>query len=121
MNDVLKELLAAEVLPTTSFPPTSRYAEVAVTTHDDGSGAAPIPHLARRLCPNPERFADIGVVSTIGTDRADVLADRHLGDSALWWRLADANAVLDPRDLTAVVGTRLRLTLAVDIPGIPDE
>ncbi|MFC0111328.1 hypothetical protein [Kibdelosporangium aridum] len=43
-------------------------------------------------------------------DRADVLANRYIGDPEQWWRIADANPVLDPRDLTSTPGRRLRIT-----------
>jgi hypothetical protein len=46
-----------------------------------------------------------------------VLGARHLGDAELWWRLADANGVVDPRDLTEPVGRRLRITLPEGVPG----
>ncbi len=33
-------------------------------------------------------------------DRRDLLAAAHLADAELWWRLADANGVIDPAGLT---------------------
>jgi hypothetical protein len=50
-------------------------------------------------------------------DRRDMLASRHLGDAELWWRLADANGTVDPRDLASPVGRRQRVTLPEDVPG----
>ena len=40
MPDPLQELLAAGAVPTTTFPPTSRYANVGVDAWDPGGGAA---------------------------------------------------------------------------------
>jgi hypothetical protein len=121
MSDPLKELLAAGSMPATAYPPNSRYASTPVITHDPGDGTPPMAHLARRLCPAPGRFSDIRVVVVVDTDRRDTLASSQLGDPELWWRLADANGVIDPRDLTSGVGRRIRVTTEVDIPGSPDD
>jgi hypothetical protein len=43
-------------------------------------------------------------------DRPDLLGAKHLGDPLLYWRIADANAVVDPNELTDTLGRR------VDIP-----
>ncbi|HEY2937218.1 MAG TPA: hypothetical protein VGJ25_11505 [Gaiellaceae bacterium] len=120
MPDPLQELLAAGAVPTTTFPPTSRYAEVGVDAWDPGNGLPPVPFLRRRLCPRPERFALLYEVRVVEDDRRDVLAARNLGDAELWWRLADANAAVDPRTLTDRIGRRLRITLAEGVPGSPD-
>jgi hypothetical protein len=121
MTDLLQELLSAGAIPATAYPPTSRYAGTEVRTHDPGDGTPPVPYLGRRLVPSPERFATVREVRVIGGDRRDLLAERHLGDAQLWWRLADANGVLDPRQLTDTVGARLRVTLAEGIPGGDDD
>jgi hypothetical protein len=120
MSDPLKELLAAGAVPATSFPPTSRYASTDVVSHDAGDGTPPTPHLARRFCPAPERFADLHEAVVGDTDRRDTLSAVHLGDPELWWRLADANGVVDPRELTERLGRRIRVTAEVDVPGSPD-
>ena len=67
---------------------------------DPGDGSPPVPFLGRRFCPRPTRFALLYEVRIVEGDRRDVLALRHLGDAELWWRLADANGVVDPRELT---------------------
>jgi hypothetical protein len=120
MNDLLKELLAAGVVPTTSFPPTSRYADIPLIAHDPGDGSPPVPHLARRFCPQPQRFATLYEVRIVEADRGDTLAGRHFGDPELWWRLADSNGVLDPRAVATPPGASIRITLALDIPESPD-
>ena len=120
MPDPLQELLAAGLVPTTSFPPSSRYADAAVDAWDPGDGRPPVPYLRRRLCPRPERFALLFEVRVVEGDRRDLLAARHLGDAELWWRLADANGVVDPRRLTDTVGRTVRVTLPEGVPGSPD-
>lgn len=121
MADPLEALLAAGAVPTTSFPPTSRYAGTGVTAHDPGDGSPPVAHLRRRLCPRPEVFALLYEVRVVEGDRRDLLATQHVGDPELWWRLADANGVVDPRALTDVVGRRLRVTLPEGVPGGADD
>ena len=120
MPDPLQELLAAGAVPTTSFPPTSRYADVGVSAFDPGDGTPRVPYLGRRFCPRAERFALLYEVGIVQGDRRDVLAARHLGDAEVWWRLADANGAVDPRTLTDTVGRRLRITLPEGVPGTSD-
>lgn len=117
MPDPLQELLAAGAVPTTSFPPTSRYVSVGVDAWDPGNGDPAVPFLRRRFCTRAERFSPLYEVPVVEGDRRDVLAARHSGDAALWWRLADANGVVDPRALTEPVGRRLLITLPEDVPG----
>jgi hypothetical protein len=120
MSDPLQALLAAGVVPSTSFPPTSRYVGVGIGAWDPGTGEPAIPFLRRRLCPLPERFAPLYEVRVAEGDRRDLIAAHHLGDPASWWRLADANGAIDPRELTAVIGRELRITMAEDVPGNAD-
>jgi len=115
--DPLQELLAAGAVPTTTFPPTSRYAGVAVEAWDPGGGRPPVPYLARRFCPRPETFSPLYEVRIVEGDRRDLLGARHLGDPELWWQLADANGVVDPRALTEEVGSLLLVTLPAGTPG----
>jgi hypothetical protein len=117
MPDPLQELLAAGAVPTTTFPPTSRYASAGVDAWDPGGGRLPVPYVRRRFCASPRRFALLYEVRIEEGDRRDVLAFRHLGDAEFWWRLADANGIVDPRDLAQPVGRLLRITLPEDVPG----
>lgn len=120
MTDPLQALLSAGAIPATSFPPTSRYAGVGVVAWEPGSGAPLIAYLRRRLCPLREHFALLYEVRVGEGDRRDLIAGRHLGDPELWWRLADANGAIDPRELSAVIGRAIRITMADGVPGNPD-
>ncbi len=120
MPDPLQELLAAGAVPSTTYPPVSRYALIGVTAWDPGNGRTPVAYLRRRLCPSDERFALLSEAPITEGDRRDVLAARHLGDAELWWRLADANGVVDPRSLTEPVGQTLRISLPEGVPGAGD-
>jgi hypothetical protein len=117
MPDPLQELLAAGAVPTTAFPPTSRYADVGVDAFDPGGDQPAVPFLRRRFCPRAEKFALLYEARIVEGDRRDVLAARHVGDAELWWRLVDANGVVDPRGLTDPIGRPLRVTLPEGVPG----
>lgn len=119
-TDPLQALLAAGAVPTTTFPPTSRYATAGVDAYDRGDGSPPTPFLRRRLCPQPERFALLYEYAVAEGDRPDLVAALHLGDPELWWRLADANGVVRPAELVVRIGRRLRITLPEGVPGAPD-
>jgi hypothetical protein len=120
VSDPLQELLAAGAVPTTSFGPSSRYVGTPVDAWDPGGGRPPVPFLGRRLCPRQERFALLYETRIVEGDRRDLLANEHLGDAELWWRLADANAAVDPRQLTEPIGRRVRVTLPEGVPGAPN-
>ena len=120
MTDPLQALLDAGAVPTTSFPPTSRYAEIEVAAWDPGNGAPRIAYLRRRLCPLPVRFSLLFEARVAEADRRDLIASRHLGEAELWWQLADANGAIDPRELTDEIGSVIRITLPADVPGATD-
>lgn len=124
MPDPLQELLASGIVPTSSLPPTSRYHTVGVTAYvrapAPGGEPVPVPFLRRRLCPPPESFSLLYEYVTAEGDRRDLIAARHLGDPELWWRLADANGVLDPSGTALPPGRALRITLPESVPGAAD-
>lgn len=53
-------------------------------------------------CP-ARRAGDAGACRWRG-ERPDLLAQRFYGDPGQWWRIADANPVVDPRELTDEAG-----------------
>jgi hypothetical protein len=120
-TDPIAALLGAGAVPSVSFPPTSRYLDVGVATYvripAPGEEPVPIAYLRRRLVPPPERFALLYTYTCVEGDRRDAVAAQQLSDPELWWRLADANGVIDPQDMTSPVGRVLRITTAVNIPG----
>jgi len=76
-----------------------------------------VPFLQRRFCPRAEKLALLYEVRVVEGDRRDTLGARHAGDAELWWRLADANGAVDPRELTEPIGRPLRITLPEGVPG----
>ncbi|MFP8963605.1 hypothetical protein ACLIYP_24105 [Streptomyces nanhaiensis] len=99
------------------YPRTSRYhdAEIAVHRMPDGTE---VRYARRRLLPPlPEEGDEDTAVHTVsGGERPDQLAQRYFGDPSQWWRIADANPVLDPRELTAEPGREIGIPLPGGLP-----
>lgn len=73
----------------------SRYAssEVLTTRRRDGQV---VSYLAPRLSPIGSTLPLQGRIDRLPLDRIDRLANRAFGDPQQFWRLCDANDVLDP-------------------------
>ena len=101
------------------FPPTSRYhnIETGSLLHADGTE---VIYLKRRFVPSPERFTELQEHVVTQGERLDNITARYLGDPLQFWRICDANNAMNPPELTAKVGRRLRITLPEGIPGIPN-
>jgi hypothetical protein len=115
MNPFAPSLSAVPELATTLFPQTSRYYGSAIRRHVLPSGKT-VSYLERRFVPHPDRFALLGEHTVVAGDRPDNLAATYLGDPEQFWRIADANYVMNPMELTATVSRRLRITLPEGIP-----
>lgn len=98
------------------YPPSSRYHGLAVLHHTTDD-ERPIAYLDRRFLPDPANFADLMNHTIQLGDRLDNIAARYLGDPEQYWRIADANAAMQPEELTAEIGSRIRITLPEGIPG----
>ncbi|HEX8394490.1 MAG TPA: hypothetical protein VF665_19240 [Longimicrobium sp.] len=95
------------------FDSTSRYASIETRVHQTtGPGGEPreVRHLRRRFLPAEEGETLLEHSVTEG-DRLDNVTARYLGDPLQFWRIADANAVLRPDELTDEPGRRIRVTL----------
>lgn len=89
---------------------TSRYfsLETAVYVTPDGRE---VPYTRRRFVPAPDTLTPLTEVVVAQGDRLDLIAGRTLGVPEAFWRIADANTAIDPFDLTAIPGRRLRIAL----------
>jgi len=90
------------------FDPTSRYYKIADSTYVEPDGTT-VSYKQRRFVPQPEAVRSLTAVVVDKSDRLDLIAYRGLGNPLLFWRVADANAAMDPFALTAVPGTALRV------------
>lgn len=96
------------------MPANSRYQGLPIRTLTV-AGGQPIAYIARRIVPQPSRFATLQFHTMTTDERLDQVAAAKFGDPLLAWRLADANGALDPAELE-LRGERLRITLPEGIP-----
>ena len=94
---------------TSKFGTNSRYLGIETATLSTLDGNT-ITYVKRRFLPNPDRMVTTGTHSVSQGERLDLMAAAFLGDPELYWRIVDANAVLNPADLE-VVGVNVRLAL----------
>lgn len=102
--------------PTGNFAPNSRY--YGLETKELEVGGQKVRYLARRFIPHPEGLAVIGLHTVSQSERPDHVAAHYLNDPELFWRIADANRVLRPEELTETVGRRLKITLPPGMTGV---
>jgi hypothetical protein len=90
------------------FDFTSRYTgiEIAVWSAPDGRE---IPYVRRRFPPPGDSLTLLAEVPVLQGDRLDLMSNRTLGVPEAFWRIADANDAMDPAELTATPGRRLRI------------
>lgn len=97
------------------FEHTSRYylSETLFWETPDGESIA---YKRRRFLPQPQNLTPLAEWPVDKDDRFDLIAARTLGDSQSYWRIADANRVMNPDELTAEPGRRL----VIPMPQEPD-
>lgn len=119
-NDPYRFLMEAGAIAAPPFEPNSRYDGVPLGRYAWPSGAtapqppaagedASVPYVLRRFIPQRRDIAIAAEQVIRSGDRPDLLAARTLGDAELYWRVADANAVVDPNTLTDLPGRRVRI------------
>jgi hypothetical protein len=109
-------LLQFAGLKASLFSANSRYQATQTSTYTGASGRT-IAYLQRRFVPQSTALVQVAQYNVTQEDRLDVTAARYLGDPTLFWRICDANAAMRPEDLTATVGTTLRICLPEGITG----
>ncbi|QHC25860.1 hypothetical protein [Streptomyces sp. GS7] len=99
------------------YPRSSRYAGIGIGVHTMPDGSE-VRYAKRRLLPKPERGEAEAVTHVVSSgERPDQLGQRYFGDPGQWWRIADANPVLDPRELTDEPGEEIAVPLPGGFPG----
>jgi hypothetical protein len=92
------------------YPRTSRYHDAEIGVHRLPDGTE-VRYAKRRLLPPLAQEETQG--HTVGAgERPDLLGQRYFGDPGQWWRIADANPVVDPDELTREAGRVVRIPLA---------
>jgi hypothetical protein len=92
------------------FESTSRYdgLETATFTNADQQNFA---YVRRRFLPQGQSLSLLVEVMVTEGDRLDLITSRTLGNPEQFWRVCDANNAMNPADLTAEPGDRLRVPL----------
>jgi hypothetical protein len=96
------------------FDPTSRYYKIEVTTIavTDGDGLPrEIRFVKRRFIPAPDDATTVVEHTVTQGERLDNITARYLGDPTQFWRVCDANNVMQPNELTDTIGTRIKIAL----------
>ena len=109
MNDPIQLMIDAGAIPSDPFDPLSRYRGVPLALHVPAPGAEPVAYVARRFIPQRHSIAVAVEAVVEAVDRPDLIAARTLGSPLSYWRIADANAVTDPFELTDVPGARVAI------------
>jgi hypothetical protein len=79
-----------------------RYDELPIATAmvaDGTGGIREVRYWRRRPVPDPQAMARLATHGVTTQDRLDLVTVQHLGDPLAFWRVADANPVLDPDTL----------------------
>jgi hypothetical protein len=108
-SDPVQALIDAGAIPSSPFAPDSRYAGVGFGLYRRFSGDSGVAYVLRRFIP---QAADIPVALehiVRALERPDLLAAQAFGDAELYWRIADANMVTDPFELTDTLGARVKI------------
>src|SRR5512135_1329774 len=92
------------------FAQNSRYIKIQTATWTDGSGRE-ITYVRRRFLPRSEDLPTLAEVIATQSDRLDVMTARTLGDPEQSWRPCDASNVMNPPDLTAQPGRKIRFPI----------
>jgi len=97
------------------FDHTSRYYRVREgrLTLADGREVA---YKMRRFLPRGAEMPLMAVVRSGQGDRLDLVAHRVLGDPTQFWRICDANDVMDPLELETEDGREIKIPIPQDLP-----
>jgi hypothetical protein len=110
MSDSFIQEMIRQAGDAPAFPPDSRYHGVATARHTLADGRQ-VRFLRRRRLPPLENLIPTGGHRVVQDDRLDRLAALYLGDPRRFWQLCDANPLLHPLELTAVIGRTVRIAL----------
>lgn len=95
------------------FDPTSRYfsiATVTISVIDPNGETRDLRYVKRRIIPPSDGMTTLVEHTVAQGERLDVITARYLGDPTQFWRLCDANNVLQPEELEDT-GRVIQITL----------
>jgi hypothetical protein len=92
------------------FDFTSRYDSIETTTLVDADGRV-TAYKRRRFLPPGGSLQTLAEIKVMQGDRPDLIAARTLGVPEQFWRVCDANSVMNPAELTAEIGSTVRIPM----------
>ena len=117
MTNPLEKFLQQAGSKSGAFPVNSRYYGIETASTQNSAGET-VVYIRRRLVPQPDSFALLQEHTVTEGDRLDNITYKYYGDPEQFWRICDANGVLDPDELTGTPGKSVRITLPLGIPVI---
>lgn len=90
------------------FDYTSRYTTIETATLTTADGRT-VTYVRRRFLPPLDTLQIIAEVTVSDPDRLDLITARTVGAPEQFWRIGDANVALNPFDLTATPGERVKI------------
>ena len=117
MTDPIQLLIDAGAIPSSPFASNSRYSGVPLGVLRHRADEPGQVFVTRRFIPPRESVAVAAQHLVRSGERPDSLAAAYLADPLLYWRIADANAVVDPNELTDTLGRRVAIPLPPGMPG----
>ncbi len=87
----------------------SRYFSIETADYEFTDGRE-VTYRRRRFLPSAESMATLRHVTVTEGDRLDLITATNLGDPEQYWRVCDANDVMDPHTLETV-GGRVRVPI----------
>jgi hypothetical protein len=114
MSSIVDGYIAGGATSGATSATNSRYYGLGTATWTAPDGSV-VRYTQRRIIPQPEMYATMRQYVVVQGDRIDNVAAKQIGDPLLFWILCDANAAMDPDDLTAQIGRALLITLPAGI------
>lgn len=96
------------------FDKTSRYYTIGVatmTTLNSSGLPREIRYVRRRFIPPSDGLTTLVEHTVTQGERLDNITARYIGDPTQFWRVCDANNVLQPTELTDEVGNVIKIAL----------
>jgi len=96
------------------FDKTSRYYTIGVATMtmlDSDGLPRELRYVRRRFIPPGAGLTTLVEHTVTQGERLDNITARYVGDPTQFWRICDANNVLQPNELTDAVGNAIKIAL----------
>src|SRR3954471_6538952 len=111
-TDPVQALIEAGAIPSNPFAADSRYAGVAFGLYRQRPDDPGVAYVLRRFIPQQRDIPTQLEHIVMAGERPDLLAAQAFGDAELYWRIADANAVTDPFELTDTLAAHIIIPTA---------